>query len=319
MKNKIVLILTLIVFLGSLSIALADEGMPASLKKQVNPALNREEPKKETEEKGIEIPDWVKRTNVAFEAGTDMRPKFFFETIQPLLGSQHKATVLFNQIRMSERSGRPIYNFGLGARKIFKNAYLLGTNFFYDYQDLHKHSRAGVGMEMLSDKGLEARVNSYIAISGQRLVAEDSVNSYYEKVANGLDWELGGPLPYIPTLKLYGGGYWYNFSHFKNKYGWKMRMEFTPMPYTRLTYELFDDTKRNKPGSRVEGAITLAFTSFSLRDIVNDIKSPKTQAYPKINLEDRVLDRVVRDFDITVIKTTKAKATGLTIEGGKAS
>jgi len=30
-----------------------------------------------------------------------------------------------------------------------------------------------------------------------------------------------------------------------------------------------------------------------------------------------VLDRVVRDFDITVIKSTVSKGTGLKIEGGK--
>ena len=39
--------------------------------------------------------------------------------------------------------------------------------------------------------------------------------------------------------------------------------------------------------------------------------------YPKIDLREKVLDRVVRDFDITVIKSTKSKATGLTVEGGR--
>ena len=263
-----------------------------------------------------EMPDWLKRTNFAVEAGTNQKPKYFFETIQPLLGTQEKDVVFFNQSRISERESRPTYNLGLGLRKIFRDAYLLGINSFYDYQDLHKHSRGGVGFEAINDKGLEARINTYIRISNKRLVGENTANEYYEKVANGLDWELGAPLPYLPLLKIYGGGNWYNFEHFKNKYGWKMRLEYTPIKYSRINLEILNDTKRKNTDWRVEGAITLAFTSFSLSDIIKDIKGSKS-AYPKIDLRDKVLDRVVRDFDITVIKSTKIKATGLTIEGGR--
>lgn len=263
-----------------------------------------------------ETPDWLKRTNVAIEAGTGQRPKYFLETIQPLLGTQNEDVVFFNQSRISERESRPTYNVGLGLRKIFQDAYLLGINSFYDYQDLHKHSRSGVGFEAINNKGLEARVNTYIRISNRRLVGEDPAKEYYEKVANGLDWELGAPLPYLPLLKIYGGGNWYNFEHFKNKYGWKMRLEYAPIKYSRINLELLNDTKRKNTDWRFEGAITLAFTSFSLSDIIKDIKSSKI-AYPKIDLRDKILDRVVRDFDITVIESTKIKATGLTIEGGR--
>lgn len=40
-----------------------------------------------------EMPDWLKRTNFAVEAGTNQKPKYFFETIQPLLGTQEKDVV----------------------------------------------------------------------------------------------------------------------------------------------------------------------------------------------------------------------------------
>lgn len=262
-----------------------------------------------------EIPDWVKRTNFAIEAGTGQAPKYFFETIQPLLGTQDKDVVFFNQSRISEQGSRPLYNFGFGLRKIFNN-YLLGINSFYDYQDFHKHSRGGVGFEAINDIGIEARVNTYLRISGNHLVGEDSANEYYEKVANGFDWELGGPLPYLPFLKLYGGGNWYNFEHFNNKYGWQMRLEYTPIKYSRIDFIVLDDNKRSSTDYRFEGAITLAFSSFALRDIIKDIKG-SVSAYPKIDLHDKVLDRVVRDFDITVIKSTKSKSTGLTVEGGR--
>jgi len=264
----------------------------------------------------IEIPDWVKRTNFAIEAGTDQKTDYFFETVQPLLGTQDKDVVLFNQSRISETLGRPTYNIGFGLRKIFADSYLLGINSFYDYQDLHRHSRAGVGFEAMSDRGLEGRINTYIGISHRRLVQEDASNYSYEKVANGFDWEFGGPLPYLSFLKVYGGGNWYNFEHFNNKLGWQARMEYTPVKYTRLDFTVLHDNKTRDIDYRFEGAVTLAFTSFSLHDIINDIKG-SSAAYPKINLRDRVLDRVVRDFDITVIKSIKSKSSGLTIEAGR--
>ncbi|MCX5697525.1 MAG: inverse autotransporter beta domain-containing protein [Candidatus Omnitrophica bacterium] len=297
-------------FAASRSEAIENTLLAANL--QNSPPLQKGSP----EETSTNIPDWIKRTNFNIQAGTDQRPRYFLETVQPLLGTQEKDIVIFNQLRISSSSERPTYNIGLGLRKIFAEKYLLGINSFYDYQDLHQHSRGGVGFEVITDKGFESRLNTYIRISGRRQIAEDSANIYYEKVANGFDWEEGIPLPYLPQLKVYGGGYWYNFEHFKNKYGWKSRLEYTPFKYSKINFEVFDDTKRTRMGYRIEGAISLAFTSFSLKDLKEDFIS-KQEAYPKVNLRDKVLDGVVRDFNITVITSTKAKGTGLTVEGGK--
>jgi hypothetical protein len=278
-------------------------------------SLSAASPKDPSDKKG-NAPAWIKRTNIAIEAGSDQKPRYFLETIQPLLGTQEKDNVIFNQLRISGSDQRSTYNLGLGLRRIIAEKLLLGINNFYDYQDLNKHSRGGVGFEAITYRGFESRINTYIRISHKRQVGEDVANYYYEKVANGLDWEGGLPLPYIPYIKLYGGGYWYNFEHFKNKYGWKGRMEFSPFKYSRLNLEVFDDTKRTKTGYKVEGAFTLAFTSFALRDLKEDLRGVK-EAYPKVNLREKALARVVRDFDITVIKSTKAKGTGLTVEAGK--
>lgn len=300
--------------------AFCDQGISSrpAQKSKLEKSLNISQEKAPLKEAPqADAPDWLKRTNFAFEVDSNNRPKYFLETIQPLFGSQNKETVFFNQSRISEKSGRPTYNIGLGLRKIFPKIGLLGINTFYDYQDWHKHSRGGLGVDLVTDRGIEARVNSYLRISNERLIKEDSVNYYYEKVANGLDGELGLPLPYLPFLKIYGGGYWYNFEHFKNKYGWQGRLEFTPVKFSRLNLEVYDDTKTKNVNYRLEGAVTLAFTSFSLSDIIKDIKGSRQEAYPKVDLENKVLDRVVRDFDITVITTIKSKSTGLTVEGGK--
>jgi len=328
MNKKIVFLFFLLLLItptAYLAAALPDKAVDDSFqstdaKKDVNLVNQLGSPKEKVKKEDDQedswvVPEWVKRTNFTVQAGSDQKPQYFIETIQPLFGSQFKDIVIFNQTRISSQSERPKYNIGFGLRKIFWESLLLGVNGFYDYQDLHKHSRGGVGFEAFTDRGLEARLNTYIAISGRHLVGEDFLNKYYEKVANGFDWELGMPLPYIPSVKVYGGGDWYNFEHFKNKYGWKFRAEFTPMKYSRLNFEMFNDTKRDEAGYKFEGALTFAFTSFSPREIMNDITSVTT-AYPKINLEDRVLDRVVRDFDITLIKSTVSKGTGFTVEGG---
>ncbi len=322
---KLVILAACIFPAAQLNAALPDEAVNASFqlaesKKTANPVNQLGSPKEKVEiedkEEPWAIPEWVKRTNFAVQVGSDQKPQYFLETIQPLLGTQNKDIVFFNQTRVASQDARPKYNIGFGLRKIFADSLLLGVNSFYDYQDLHKHSRGGVGFEAITDRGLEARLNTYIRISNRRLVYDDGVNSYYEKVANGFDWELGLPLPYIPSVKIYGGGNWYNFEHFRNKYGWKFRAEFAPVKYSRLNFEIFDDTKRSRAGYRFEGALTFAFTSFSPREIMNDIASGKN-AYPKVNLEDRVLDRVVRDFDITLIKSKKNKTTGITVEAGR--
>jgi hypothetical protein len=261
-------------------------------------------------------PDWLKRTNFSIALESDEKPTYFFETIQPLFGTQDDDIVLFNQTRIAQKSLRPVYGTGFGARTTFHDKYLLGINTFYDYQDLHRHQRGGVGFEAMDDLGLEVRLNTYLRISKERVVKEEGSNEYKEKVANGLDWELGIPFPFMPYLKAYGGGYWYDFEHFKNKVGWKTRLEFIPVPYSRLNLEMFDDTKRDSIGYRFEGAVTLAFTSFDWDDIIRDLKLAK-EGHPKIDLRKKTLDRVIRDFDITVIKSTKSKGTGLTVEGGK--
>lgn len=322
-KNRIILIAASIIFY-SFSVVLADEPAAANIgKNNLKGLLNKifepiaKIPQVVSDSVSEDAPDWVKRTNVAIQAGTGQSLKYFFETVQPLFGTHEKGDkTLFTQLRLSEKGGRSTYNTGLGLRKLY-NRHMLGVNWFYDYQDLHKHSRNGVGFEVFTDRGLEARLNTYIGISGRRLVWDDQVNEFYEKVANGFDWEFGAPLPYLPFLKVYGGGNWYSFERFINKYGWKARFEYNPIKNSRIDFEVYDDNKmKDRLAYRFEGAITLAFTSFAPRDIIKDIKT-STGAFPKIKLKEKNLERVVRDFDITVIKSTKSKATGLVIEGGK--
>ena len=261
------------------------------------------------------IPEWLKRTSYGLKLENDQKLKYFFETVQPLWEAKDGEKVIFNQSRISLRDDRPTYNIGFGLRKLVSEDILLGGNIFYDYQDLHKHSRLGLGGEYLTPV-LEARVNTYWRIVNARIVSENNSEKTIEKVANGFDGELGGPVPFFKILSVYGGGYWFHFDHFKNKYGWKVRSELKPYDFTRLTFELYNDTKRGGMGYSLEGAVNLNFTSFAWKDILADLREHK-RIYAKADLKDKMLDRVVRDFDITVVTTKENKTTGLTVEAGR--
>jgi hypothetical protein len=304
MRKAVFIIPIFLVLVFSL-LASADEGEVRQKKTPTKTQVSEE----------YEVPEWVKRTNIGIQAGTDIQPTYFLESIQPLFCAKEDDRVLFNHLRISSTDYRTLYNIGLGIRKIFKNSYLLGTNIFYDYQDLHKHQRAGLGLEAMADNGLEARLNTYFKVSSIRMVNDAPGGQEFEEVANGLDWELGSRVPYLPFLRIYGGGEWYSFEKFHNKYGWKGRLEYNPIKNSRIVFEMSDDNKTGKPAYKFEGAVTLNFTSFALRDIKRDLKFSQNM-FEKVNLQDHVLDRVVRDFDITVIKSTKTKG-GLTVEAGK--
>lgn len=261
------------------------------------------------------IPEWLKRTSYAIELENDEKLKYYFETVQPLWESGDECKVLFNHSRISLKDDRPTYNFGLGLRELFNEKLLLGGNIFYDYQDLHKHSRLGIGGEYIT-QGLEARLNTYWRIVNARIVSENDSEKTIEKVANGFDGEIGGPVPFFRILSVYGGGYWYHFDHFQNKYGWMARSELKPNNCTRLTLNLYNDTKRGGMSYSLEGAVNLKFTSFAWSDILADL-GEMNKTYAKADLKEKMLDRVVRDFDITVVTTKENKTTGLTIEAGR--
>ena len=169
MNKKILFLVILFVFcsFGYLAAALPDKAVDSSFQlaeafaeaeKADNPVnklgSSKEKVKKEGKEESWTVPEWVRRTNFAVQVGSDQKPQYFLETIQPLFGSQNKDLVFFNQTRISSQDARPKYNIGFGLRKIFWESLLLGVNSFYDYQDLHKHSRGGVGLKRLPIEAL---------------------------------------------------------------------------------------------------------------------------------------------------------------------
>ena len=92
---------------------------------------------------------------------------------------------MFNQLNLISQDSKTTINLGIGKRKLFDNdAYMLGTNFFIDYQFDEAHLRSGLGFEAISNS-LDFIANYYNAISGFKNTSDGR-----EKALDGYDLKL---------------------------------------------------------------------------------------------------------------------------------
>lgn len=267
---------------------------------------------KEKSESNPDIPEWLKRTNYGIYIESDQKPRIYLETVQPLYQSLDQIDTIFTHDRISIQDERGTYSAGLGYRRLlFDENLLAGINTFFDYQDLHQHYRTGVGLEAIGKK-LEARLNSYFGLSPTRMVQETTTSKTYEKAVDGFDMELGGPVPYLPWLKLFGSYYQYDFKKFKDMEGWKARGEIKPFKFITINLETFDDNKGDRE-YRMDTRFNLAFDNFTIGSILSALKLAR-EPYPDVDLKERTLDRVERNFNIVVEKYSESKIGGATME-----
>jgi len=260
-----------------------------------------------------DVPEWVKRTDYGIAVETDQKPRIYVETVQPIYQSEDKVDTFFTHDRITMLDERNTYSTGLGYRKLMNDGELLGgINTFFDYQTLHKHYRTGIGLEAIAKKW-EFRTNSYIAFSPKRTVEETSSYSTYEKAVDGFDAELGAPVPYLPWLKLFAQYYYYDYKKFKDMAGNKLRAEAKPFKFLIFNLESYDDNKGDREYV-MDARFSLAFDNFTLKSLKEAFK-PDQEAYPDVDLKERTLDRVERNFNIQVEKWQETA--GMTIEIGR--
>ncbi|MBF0511092.1 MAG: inverse autotransporter beta domain-containing protein [Candidatus Omnitrophica bacterium] len=263
-----------------------------------------------------EIPDWLKRTNYAAYVGTDQRPIYYLETVQPLYQSADKIDTVFTHTRVSIMDGRGTYSPGLGYRRlVFNNNLMLGVNTFFDYQDLHREYRQGVGLEAITQTA-ELRVNSYFDLSPVRTISDDGNTTVFEKVVNGGDVEIGTPVPYLPWIKIFGSYYRYAYRYTSDMSGWQERVQFSPFPFTTINFITSEDNAGPRE-YRMDGRITLRFDTLTLKSLLSMFKFTQT-AYPSVDLSTRTLDRVERNFNIQTERWSTSKSSpGVTVEIGR--
>ncbi|MCK5287868.1 MAG: inverse autotransporter beta domain-containing protein [Candidatus Omnitrophica bacterium] len=243
------------------------------------------------------IPDWLKRVELSGQWETDTHPTFYFQTVQPLYETSDSNEMYFIQPRVSISSNDFTYNLGAGYRKIVNENLLLGVNVFGDYQDLKEHGRLGIGFEALGQV-LETRLNGYLGLTTKRVVEESSTSTTYERVADGLDLEIGAPVPYVNWLKVFGSGFWYDFDKFSDKTGWKIRLEAKPIEACTLEFYTWDD---NKGDQEYGGRLRFGFAFDTITDFKQAFNMSE-EPYLDKDLKELLLIPVERNFNIVVEK-----------------
>ena len=253
--------------------------------------------------KPLSYPEWLKRVDLGIGLGSE-KPRFHIETVQPLYQSRDRTYTLFVQPRLSSRDADLTANLGLGYRQLFFDQQLLGgINAFYDYTDRHDHYRLGLGAEALS-RYLELRANGYFPLSGREKISEDTTRKVYERALTGVDVEAGGPVPYLPFLKLFGGYAYYDYEHDIDSHIGKVRAEVKLARFLRLDVEAFNDNK-----APWEYRVGLVLT-LDLEHPWESFSKPSAEPYPYEDMRHMTLHRVVREHEIKVERYAKSKPAG---------
>ena len=122
----------------------------------------------------------LKYLDFSFNIQEGFDPSIQIESVSKL--KEYDDGALFNQLNLISQDSKTTINLGIGKRKLFDNdAYMLGTNFFIDYQFDEAHLRSGLGFEAISNS-LDFIANYYNAISGFKNTGDGR-----EKALDGYD------------------------------------------------------------------------------------------------------------------------------------
>ena len=122
----------------------------------------------------------LKYLDFSFNIQEGFDPSIQIESVSKLIEFDDGA--LFNQLNLISQDSKTTINLGVGKRKLYdSDTYMLGTNFFIDYQFDEAHLRSGLGFEAISNS-LDFIANYYNAISGFKNTGDGR-----EKALDGYD------------------------------------------------------------------------------------------------------------------------------------
>ena len=125
----------------------------------------------------------LKYLDFSFNLQEGFDPSIQIESVSKLI--EYDDGALFNQLNLISQDSKTTINLGIGKRKLFDNdTYMLGTNFFIDYQFDESHLRSGLGFEAVSNS-LDLIANYYNAHSGFKSTSDGK-----EKALDGYDLKL---------------------------------------------------------------------------------------------------------------------------------
>jgi len=248
-------------------------------------------------------PDYMENWKFGIDFGQTKIPFYFADLIFPLLRPSTDTRILFVEPRVNHRSGETLLNNGIGYRQLVKDrSWMLGTNFFYDYDTHLSHYRVGTGLEAISVFS-EFRANGYFGLSPARVAEPGGNTEVVEKAVNGFDVEVGAPVPYYSRLKVFGGYEWYDFGEFKDRNGWSFRAEFKPIPTIVWNILLSNNTKSTLAwGANV--AFRIPFGNNTPEKWQSPFKLDK-EMFPPSDVSNRLVTLVERHNEIVVKRYTR--------------
>ncbi len=256
-----------------------------------------------------DIPVYLEQLEFALTLETDAKPSFFFQTVVPFVDSEDE--VWFFQPRISLQDDSFVCNAGVGWRRLVGEDRLVGLNLFGDYSERHGHARLGLGGEVIGQV-FELRINGYVGLTGKKLVEETASSAVYEKVMDGMDLEVGMVVPYLPWLRIYGSGFWFDQERFDDRKGWKVRMRAELSPSLLADLYLWDDNK-----GEPEWGVNLRYRIRFDRplDLLSGIKISRV-AFPERDLRKEMYRPVERNYQVWVEKWVETSAVTIEVARG---
>ena len=219
--------------------------------------------------------------------------------INPLSDESDTSNTTFFQgsLFLSDDS-RETINLGIANRKLVNDDnLLLGTNFFYDHELDYNHRRASIGLEAISSVG-SFTYNEYFRLSSWK----SGVDNIQEKALNGMDMEIGSPLPFLPSTNLYYRTFeWEGASGAADQEGDDFSLE---ARFKRFNVEI---GKRSFDGvTEDEEFIRLTYRccnndndEFVVSDKAYSLKSVEDKRFVKVRRENLIVKQ--KEMDLTVI------------------
>ena len=206
-----------------------------------------------------------------------------------------------NQSNLSKQDDDTTVNAGLIYRRLSEDEKsIFGVNVFYDHEFPRNHQRASIGIERLS-KNFDLSANLYSAISSDK-----TKGSVTERAMDGLDYEIGIPAPYLPSSRLYVGGYSWDGTNYDIKSGVTANLE--TQINNRITANVGLEDNNRLTSSRVTGKVAIALGPIEAENRSRKLISAKAfEADDGENQRERVYDFVRRQNRI--VKTVSGSVT----------
>ena len=206
-----------------------------------------------------------------------------------------------NQSNLSKQDDDTTVNVGIVYRKLSDDEKsIFGVNVFYDHEFPRNHQRASIGIERLS-KNFDLSANLYSAISSDK-----TKGSVTERAMDGLDYEIGIPAPYLPSSRLYVGGYSWDGTNYDIKSGVTANLE--TQINNRITANVGLEDNNRLTSSRVTGKVAIALGPIEAENRSRKlISSTAFEADDGESQRERVYDFVRRQNRI--VKTVSGSVT----------